>query len=169
MATTSYVIKSIITQYEELHKGSPWIGRSVDRTLDQLKADSLFQIPYGLKTSIAQQLAHLRFWRVEAVERMRTGKASKNDSDPDNWPDNNSLQALGIDQNLQAHRESVLEFLGMLETRNDQFLMETYFDSDFKKQFTYHKLITGIVHHDVYHLAQIRIILRLLAQDVSSR
>lgn len=159
MSSSSIIIASIISQYQELQEGSPWIGRSMNRTLDELTSANLFAIPPGLKTSVAQQLAHLRFWRDEAVERIKSGIATKVDADPDNWPDNSSLQKIGLEKNVSAHHQSVNRLIEALSEKSDSFLQENYYDSDFKQHFSFHKLITGILQHDVYHLAQIRMIL----------
>jgi len=45
------------------------------------------------------------------------------------------------------------------------FLTEEYYDTDFKGNYQYLFVIEGMIHHDIYHLGQIGIVIKLLKEN----
>jgi hypothetical protein len=51
---------------------------------------------------------------------------------------------------------------GLLRTKVDDFLLEKYYDTDFKGYYPYKFVVHGMLHHDVYHLGQLGLIIKFL-------
>jgi hypothetical protein len=63
---------------------------------------------------------------------------------------------------MDDYDKSLSEILSFLEGKSDEFLHKTYFDGDFNGEYTYAWLLQGMLHHDIYHLAQIGYIVKFL-------
>ncbi len=138
------------------------MGASYERKLEGLDENLAFQRPLDNLHSVAEIISHLIFWREEAKEKILTGKGTKTDDDPGNWLSNNELKTMGWKSLMEKHYASLDKLKQSLRSRNDDFLREEYFDPDFKGMFTYQFLLDGMIHHDLYHLGQIGIIIKLL-------
>jgi hypothetical protein len=77
---------------------------------------------------------------------------------PDDWKDNTSLREIGWDNLKKFLYESTASLILMLENRDDAFLQTRFQDTD----YNFHYLIEGIIQHDLYHLGQIGITIKLL-------
>ena len=73
------------------------------------------------------------------------------------WLSNTSWQALKHDFD-----SSLDTIITLLSTKNDSFLEATYYDTDFKDYYPYSFVLYGMLHHDLYHLGQIGIIIKHL-------
>ena len=112
--------------------------------------------------SVAEIISHLTTWRKETHIKIKTGKGSITDSHPSNWQSNDVLKRMGKGQLVMQYRKSLLPIIELLRTKNDTFLQETYFDTDFKDYYSYQFVIKGMLHHDVYHLGQIGLLKNLM-------
>ena len=153
------LIKTLIDQFEEVHHGYGWIGVNFDKKINDLSPDEFFHQAQGMH-SIAEIISHLTVWRKEAILKIKTGQGSMTDDNPSNWKSNKELQRLGKDTILLKHNESLSKLIALLKLKNDTFLKETYFDTDFKGNYPYTFLIHGMLHHDLYHLGQIGLLIK---------
>ena len=160
-------ITSLITQLIEVHEGRPWMGSSFDRKLGSLSNDEAFTTPGKQMHSVAQILAHLTFWREEGILKIVSGSGSKTDDDPDNWPSNEALMEMGWGTIKEKYDRSLSKLINLLAEREDDFLDQTYYDNDFKDVYPYRFLVHGMLHHDIYHLGQLGLIIKQIT--VSSK
>ncbi|MGB5318045.1 MAG: DinB family protein, partial [Eudoraea sp.] len=86
------------------------------------------------------------------------------DEMPENWPTNTQLKEKGWDTIWKEHLKSRSSFVNLLEKKQDSFLNETYFDPEFKGNYPYSFAIDGILHHEIYHLGQIGLVVKLLKE-----
>ena len=112
--------------------------------------------------SIAELISHLTTWRYETILKIKTGKGSITDNDPSNWKTIQLLKKQGKEEILLKHNESLLELIKLLKKENDIFLGKLYYDTDFENNYPYSFLIQGMLHHDIYHLGQIRLSIKCL-------
>lgn len=155
------LIKELIKDLVVIQEEKSWIGTNFNRQINGLSEEEFFHQPTELH-SIAEIIAHLTTWRKEAVLKLKTGKGSITDSDPSNWQSPESLRQVGKNQIMADYRESLEQLIQVLHLKNDAFLKETYFDTDFKGYYPYRFLLKGILHHDLYHLGQIGLICNLI-------
>jgi len=77
---------------------------------------------------------------------------------------NDRLIKKGWDKILSEYKESLSALIEILETKDDSFLKEKYYDTDFKDYFEYQFVVNGMLHYDIYHLGQLGIIIKLLKE-----
>jgi hypothetical protein len=53
----------------------------------------------------------------------------------------------------------------LLQSKDDQFLDEHYYDIDFKGTYPYSFAIEGMLHHDIYHLGQMGLVIKLIKEN----
>ncbi|MCB0373346.1 MAG: DinB family protein [Muricauda sp.] len=158
------IIQHTIQQLTEIRTGKPWMGSSFAHKLANLDETLVFERPQEHLHSVAEIISHLTFWRREALLKIKTGQGSRMDDDPENWLPNDVLQQKGWDQIQKEYDATLNELIALLQDKEDSFLSKIYYDTDFKGEYPYSFLINGILHHDVYHLGQLGIIIKFLKE-----
>lgn len=161
------VIKSIISQIEDLHHGDNWIGVNVEKIIEPLNEQDFFFDVSGFH-SVAETISHLTVWRNETLLKIRTGEGSITDTDPTNWKNNSELITQGKNSILESYQDSLKNLLDILADKNDDFLEQTYYDTDFKDYYPFSFLLYGMVHHDLYHLGQLAMIVKIMNSKTTS-
>lgn len=156
------LIKHFIEQLIDVQKGNLWIGSTYSSKLNQIENNLVFSSPIKELHSIAEIISHLTLWRKEAILKIKTGKGSKTDDCEENWLSKDKLKVKGWTCLKSEYDKSLTELIELLKEKNDDFLNETYYDTDFKGTYTYHFLINGMLHHDLYHLGQLGIVIKFL-------
>lgn len=160
------VIQNYIQQYKEIQNGNPWIGTTFSKQLDHIDEKLVFTRPIEGLHSIAEIISHLTLWRKEAILKIQTGKGSKTDDCDENWLTNDKLEILGWSHIKSEYERTLQELIILLESKDDDFLDELYYDTDFKGDYKYSFVINGMLHHDIYHLGQIGIINKFLKINI---
>ena len=162
------IIDYIIEQLIEIQNGKIWIGSSYESKLNGID-DSLFFIrPAKDLHSIAEIFSHITLWRNEAILKIKTGKGSKTDDCEENWLTNKKLKVKGWTKIKSEYDNSLSELIDLLKEKDDGFLNKEYYDTDFKGNFKYSFLINGMLHHDIYHLGQLGIIIKYLRKQTTT-
>lgn len=155
------LITVIIDQMEQIHFGKGWIGVNFNDKVQGLPENIFFAQVNGMH-SIAEIISHLITWRLETILKIKTGEGSITDDDASNWKPNQELKKMGMDEILLKYAESLSELLCLLKQKNDAFHDQMYYDTDFKSNYPYAFLIQGMLHHDIYHLGQIALLIKYL-------
>ncbi len=161
-----YLIANIIQQLEEVQNGKLWIGSTFNSKLNQIDESLVFLTPTENLHSVAEIISHLTLWRKETILKIQTGKGSKTDDCEENWLSNDKLKTLGWKRIKSAYDNTLSELIHLLKSKNDDFLQEQYYDTDFKGNYEYRFVIIGMLHHDIYHLGQLGIIIKYLKQNI---
>lgn len=156
------VLKHIVHQLLEIQHGKLWIGSSYESKLKGIDEELVFTRPLKNLHSIAEIISHLTLWRTEAILKIRTGEGSKTDDCEENWLPNQRLRTKGWTQIKSEYDHSLSELIALLNDKDDRFLDAYYYDTDFKGNYTYGFLLNGMLHHDLYHLGQLGIIIKFL-------
>lgn len=156
------LINNYTQQLNNIQEGSIWIGENYQKKLAQLPIELAFIRPLPHFHSVAEIISHLTVWQQESILKIKTGKGSITDDLEDNWFPTEHLKKIGWEQLLKNYNESLNGLIELLETKNDTFLQEIYYDTDYKGNYPYQFLIEGMLHHDLYHLGQLGIILKLI-------
>jgi len=72
---------------------------------------------------------------------------------------------MGWEKILAKYQNSLSEIIQLIRNKEDEFLTEEYYDTDFKGYYQYSFVIEGMIHHDIYHLGQIGIVIKLLKEN----
>lgn len=154
------LIDDLIKQLIQIQQGKNWIGVNFKQKLKSITDEEFYHQEPGMH-SIAEIISHLTTWRNETIIKIKTGKGTITDNHPSNWLSLERLIATGKNELLRKYEESLIQLIAELKSKNDSFLAETYFDTDFKDFYPYSFVVKGMVHHDLYHLGQIGLIIKL--------
>lgn len=159
------LIVNIITQLQDIQEASLWMGENFDKKLSALNEVEAFTRPHTKMHSPAEIISHLTVWRKEAILKITTGTGSITDESEENWLSNDKLRRIGWDRIKNEYGKSLSKLVELLKVQDDDFLMEKYYDTDFKGYYDYSFLINGMLHHDIYHLGQLGIIIKLIKEN----
>jgi uncharacterized damage-inducible protein DinB len=150
MKTETEKISSLLKRTFE--RGA-WHGPSVKEVLKDV--DSNLALKRINNThSIIELVAHMTSWRRYVINRLQ-GNNSFVVSDQMNFPKRDDWNNV-----LRELEESQQELLELIEKFPVHKLSELVPVSE--QNYTYHTLLNGIIHHDVYHAGQIMLIRRAL-------
>jgi len=156
------LIENIITQLREIQEGKNWVGTNFEKRLDVIHEHEAFIRPLPDLHSVAEIISHLTVWRKETILKIKTGKGSITEDSEQNWLPNDKLREIGWRKIRTEYGKSLSEVIELLKLKQDSFLEEKYYDTDFKDYYEYRFVIHGMLHHDIYHLGQLGIIIKFL-------
>ncbi|WP_109301235.1 DinB family protein [Aquimarina sp. AU474] len=160
-----YLVNNIIQQLEEIQNGKLWIGSTFNSKLKLIDENTVFLRPIENLHSVAEIISHLTLWRKETILKIQTGKGSKTDDCEENWLTNDQLKPLGWKKIKSEYDNTLFKLIDLLKSKDDEFLNEEYYDTDFKGNYEYRFVINGMLHHDIYHLGQLGIIVKYLKEN----
>ena len=161
----STLIKHIIQQYQDIQNGKLWMGDSFEKKFNKMDESLVFTRPVEGMHSVAELISHLTFWRKDAIVKLETGRGIKSDDDPENWLNNEALKQQGWAHIKSEYDSSLSDLIELLKSKEDAFLDEEYYDADFKGNYPNSYVINGLLHHDIYHLGQIGIVIKYLNKE----
>ena len=157
-------VHNIIRQLKEVQNGKIWIGSNYEKKLEGIDESRAFTRPLPNLHSAAEIISHLTFWRKETIRKIKTGTGSKTDACEENWLPNETLIKKSWIVLKSEYDQSLTALIKLLDKKQDNFLSQEYYDTDFKGYYPYQFLLTGMIQHDVYHLGQLGLILKLMDQ-----
>jgi uncharacterized damage-inducible protein DinB len=160
-AMNNPLMSNLIFQLQGIQSGKIWLGVNYEKKLDGLSEADFFEKPDELH-SVAEILSHLTAWRKDTLVKLTTGKGSLKDQDPCNWLSNEELRKLGSKNILANYQSTLPAITDLLKDKPDEFLEELYFDIDYKGYYPYSFALFGMLQHDIYHLGQIAMLIRLM-------
>lgn len=158
----SLLIHEIITQFQNLHRGHNWFGQSYQTKLQDLDPQYYFIRPYPEVHSVAELIVHGTAWRKDATVKIQTGKGELTEASEDDWPDLEQLKEKGWEAIHSDYVASVDSLIRLLEEKEDDFLDTKYQDPEFDGEFPHSFSINGILQHDLYHLGQLGLVIKML-------
>lgn len=153
-------INSYIEQFNQVFNGNPWLDETFSKKLDNLSnAEVFLQTPNG-NHSVAKVVSHITEWRREIVRRLNNNSSERilTVESPNNWIPIEELKKSGWDKLYADFKVSQQEINILLENKNDGFLDEVLAGTEFHNEY----FVAGLLHHDVYHLGQVGLILKLV-------
>ena len=150
-------INRILKQFAGLQHGDSWIGNSFKDVLHGVDYKKAIETIAGKTNSIWMLVAHIIYWRTSVVNRL-TGSTN-----PPPFPDFH----LPDDPNEDNWRQALHDFEGayhLLRNAIHNFNENNLDKPSPKKEQTYYELILGCLQHDAYHLGQMMLLKKGLAQ-----
>jgi uncharacterized damage-inducible protein DinB len=151
-------MQSYIEQFNQIFNGNPWLDETFSKKLDNLSEQQAFIQSPGNNHSVAEVVSHIIVWRKEVLRRLTQNTAERllTEESADNWKPLYVLQPDGWQQLYSDFKQSQQELFHFLESRDDNFLAEQIGETELNKEY----FVAGLLHHDIYHLGQIGLILK---------
>lgn len=154
------LINNIIRQLNEIENGSLWFDQCFKEKIDHISDEDAMIRPLPAIHSVAEHVSHMLAWRKECALRFKGSKTDLMNS-PSDWKDNVELRKVGWTNLKNALYESRIELIELLANQDDTYLDNKFLDT----HYNFHYLIEGIIQHDLYHLGQIGITIKLLTEN----
>lgn len=147
-----------IDQLEKAMDGDVWIDETFEKKLKNIDEDNAFIRPLLNVHSVAEVISHLLEWRISILSNLRGGTRTITSNSSWNWRTNDELSAIGWQSLLAAFNKSQEEIVESLRDKDDEFLQQTAKGETHDIQY----YLDGLLQHDMYHLGQIGLIIKLL-------
>ena len=154
MINSDKEIREIIKTLQDIYSGDPWYGPNIRTVIEDIPESELF-IRHGCSHSIFELLFHIIAWRLFVIRRLK-GEPEEGKIDLENWIDIAHLTNPDLKKIIEKLDEIQEELLLLLESINDSKLSMVVEE----KNYTFRKMLTGLMHHDLYHLGQISLLIR---------
>ena len=151
------LIKDILRQLHELQEGSRWFDQSLKDKMAGLTDEEAFTRPMPGLHSVAEHISHIIAWRRECLLRFN-GQLNELMNSPEDWKDNETLKKTGWAKLKESLYESTDQLIQALQDQDDAYLEIPFRDTEYNN----HYLIEGIIQHDLYHLGQMGITVKML-------
>ena len=145
-------IQFITAQLQETYGGDPWFGRCIQKVLGDVSDEMAFEKPAG-QHSILDLVWHMITWREFAVDRLPQKKPQMQLQyfEQNDWRKLDYSNKTLWQQVLDRLQETQDELVRLLKKQDDTLLEKPVAD----RNYTFRKLLHGVVQHDIYHLGQI--------------
>lgn len=145
-------IDRIVCLVEKTFNKQPWYGNSIAATLSSVD-EKIVYWRHGETHSIIEIVLHMISWRKFCTQRI------KDDNDFEIGEDSNfptsSTWAEAIDRLNQSQLTLVEAIKQFPEDRLGDLVPSKI------QKYTYYTLLHGVIQHDIYHLGQIALLLKL--------
>jgi uncharacterized damage-inducible protein DinB len=151
-------IQSYMRQLQQLFEGGSWNNESFTEKLRAVDEQKAFKQPVPGKHSVAEIVWHCIYWRTVLIKRIQGDEEFRDKTcDNQNFLPLQLLQQKGWSSLLAEFKQSQESLIDLLGTKGDDFLETEYHDGA-----DYDYAVEGIIHHDIYHLGQIGLVISLL-------
>ena len=135
--------------------GKPWYGPSVMDTLSEVTLEeTLNQVPSG--HTVIELLEHMIAWRTFVIKRLQGDNEYEVDQEQ-SFKHISSMTTEAWRDAMQRLHQTQEDLMQILSQTSDDKLD----DMVAGREYTVDKMLHGLIHHDIYHIGQIRILRKL--------
>lgn len=145
-------IQHILSLLKSTFEKNAWYGPSVKEVLSDITPDLAAHRMNNTHT-IIELVAHMTAWRIFTVKKLE-GDVDYKVSKELNFP-----TPLNWETALSGLNESQAKLIGAIQQFDSSLLHHPVPNSSYA--YTFFTLLHGIIQHDIYHAAQIRLIKKL--------
>ncbi|QOI97120.1 MAG: DinB family protein [Flammeovirgaceae bacterium] len=142
-------VQKIIDIVSHTYEKNAWHGPAVKEMLAKLKPEHA-TLRVGNSHSVEELIRHMAAWRNYVIKKLQ-GDEHFELSDEDNFPTQKNWN-----EAIRLLEESQLILIETLQQTPDDLLWQKVPGRPFK----YFTMLHGIIHHDVYHIGQIMLIMK---------
>src|SRR5690606_13343527 len=154
------LIQNIILQLQDVQEQENWLDENFKNKIGCVTDDKVFNRPLPELHSVAELISHVLVWRIETMRKLKNMDAKLTVDSPENWRTNDELMAIGWTNLKDDFFQSLYTLIDILADKDDTFLSERY-----RNDYSFKYLIEGLIHHDLYHLGQLGIIIKFLGLE----
>lgn len=151
------IIKNIIDQLLDIQQNKLWIDENFRNKIDNLSEKQALRRPFPELHSVAELVSHILVWRKESILKLKGKDSFLSVESPENWITNEEIKIKGWEILKKEFYQSQYDIIAQIENEADDYL-----DKEYSGGYKYKYLIEGLLHHDLYHLGQIGIVIKLL-------
>lgn len=161
MATELEHIKKMLQHNQA---GPMWYGSNVAETLKGVTWQQAFNKPTGFTHNIYEYLCHMHTWRKFVVEFLNgnTAYCVEIDSEQD-W----TKQYEATEENWTKALDDLASIQDQLLASIDKISNEQLDELVPGKKFKWYAFLHGVLHHDIYHSAQISLLKKFTASSIT--
>lgn len=152
------IIRNIIEQLNDVQNGKTWYDDNIEKKISRVSENEAFLRPIPEIHSVAELFSHIWVWRMDVLRRLKGLDSQLTEESAENWKNNDELKEIGWEKLKADLSQSKDELVNFLSDKDDAYLEETKYKDKYPLKF----LVEGILHHDLYHLGQIGITIKLL-------
>ena len=158
-------IEEVVKEYKEIFEGEPWHGEALLNTLEGISFQLVNYKPREDFHSIAELLNHLLAWRKFVLEKLHGNQEYDIEiNSPQDWEQHIRLESLKEWRKLiEEVKSSQQEIEKTLSGKKDEWLLQYTPGKNYSNEY----MMMGIIHHDVYHAGQIRLIRKMAEGKLS--
>ncbi|MBT1690557.1 DinB family protein [Dawidia soli] len=146
-----------ISQLEQTYHGGNWLNESFAGKLRELTAAQAFATPIAGVHSVAELVWHCIYWRTVLIHGLHGDTRYRDETRArfDFLP-LEALQEKGWEALCYELQNTQVTLRALLLQKNDGYLQEEY-----RPGYTYEQALAGTIQHDIYHLGQIGLVLKI--------
>jgi len=152
-------IHNLTRQLAGTMDGEPWIDETFSKKLSGLTEDEAFTRPYPEVHSVAELVSHILEWRYSNLSILKGGSRTITMDSLSNWKDNDTLRKEGWTTLKEKFYKSQQDIIALLQAQDDDYLLQVD-----KEQHNYLYYVEGLIHHDMYHMGQIGLVIKMLTR-----
>lgn len=152
------LIKNIVKQLQDIQDGDLWLDETFAKKIDLLTEEQALIRPIPEMHSVAEIISHILEWRKGCILKLQGQKSLLTVESPEDWKSNDELKKIGWKKLKEDFYASQYHLIRLIEIKDDDFLAQKYLDTT----DTFQYFLEGMIHHDLYHLGQIGITVKLL-------
>lgn len=156
--TDRRIVENTIGQLKDVQNGVTWYDDNIENKINPIAANHAFVRPLPEIHSVAEIVSHMLVWRRDTIAKLKGQASTLTVESPENWKSNEELKLIGWDKLKQDLSDSQKELVDYLSDKDDSYLPETRY----KEEYSLKYLVEGLLNHDLYHLGQIGITIKLL-------
>ena len=150
-------VLKIVALLQDAYNGDPWFGRSVKSLLADVKEDAVFEKP-NEQHSILELLWHMILWREFIINSFSKDQKSAEYFEENDWQNLDHTDVTLWVKGLQRLDETQTELIETILLQQDAILERTVPG----RNYSYKKMLYGIIAHDIYHVAQVTYVSKML-------
>lgn len=151
------LIQNIVGQLRDIQDQETWLDENFKKKIGEISDEQAFERPIPEVHSVAELISHIMEWRINSIRKLNGLKSELTVDSPQNWRTNDELRKTGWEKLQTDFYASQDELIELIKDKPDDYLNNQSADG-----FSFKYLIEGLIHHDLYHLGQIGITVKLL-------
>ena len=154
----SKVVENIIGQLRDIQSGITWYDDNFEKKIASLAEEKAFERPIPEIHSVAELISHIWVWRMDTIKKFKGLQSNLTIESSENWKSNEELRIIGWEKLKSDLTKSQIELTNLLADKTDDYLENNKYEGKYSLKY----MVEGIIHHDLYHLGQIGITIKLL-------
>lgn len=145
----------MVDLFTENWDGKMWYGSNVERALSGISWEKAFRKPGAGSHNIYELVQHILCWRKFVLEHLKgNGDYSVGINSELDWPRDYEKSEAAWKQALKELNQNQAELVKAMK----KFKAEKLDEKVPGKKLTWRDFMNGVLHHDIYHSAQIAIL-----------